>query len=197
MKLNQIETSALRLAIARSDPLVQASLENFRIDLDESKLIANLRLVALKTIKDTLKDQGLSFDEEEDNDQDDRSDEDEIDDEIEDDDDDDDDDDEDDDEVEVPVRSANRSPTTVGSGSYSSPGKPQSNIGNSPNSSQGSSSLTPGSKLPTPSPTQRPPQKPPVTASPTSPLSYPNIYKSSPVTSGSRSVRWMLLFIII
>ena len=114
MRLNQLETSALRLAIARSDPLIKSSLEQFKGDLDEPRLSDNLRLVALKTIQSTLVDQGffmggepvqfenvvVSEDEEEAEDNDDDDDEEEDDEEEEEEEDDEDSEEEDDDEEE-------------------------------------------------------------------------------------------------
>ena len=62
MNLNQLETSALRLAIARGDVSIKLALESFKRNLDESKLIENLRMAALKTIQETLQEQGLTID---------------------------------------------------------------------------------------------------------------------------------------
>ena len=61
MQLNQLETSALRLAIARGDPLIRVCLENFRVERSEAKLADSLRMVALKTIQATLQEQGISM----------------------------------------------------------------------------------------------------------------------------------------
>ena len=58
MNLSHLETSALRLAIARDDFAIRSALEMFRVSRDEAQLISTLREVAKKTIDTTLTEAG-------------------------------------------------------------------------------------------------------------------------------------------
>lgn len=58
MKLNHLETAALRLAIARDDKNIRLCLESFRQDRSESKLMDGLHKIARSTIDTTLHDAG-------------------------------------------------------------------------------------------------------------------------------------------
>ena len=73
MKLSELDTAALRLAISRNDSGIREALENFRIQKNDSLLMQQLRMVAKSTIDSTLDDAGYeleSSDNEASNDQD-------------------------------------------------------------------------------------------------------------------------------
>jgi hypothetical protein len=61
MELNQLETAALRLALARNDPAIQQCLEKFRTTLNEDELTRNLREAARITIQSTLDAEGYEI----------------------------------------------------------------------------------------------------------------------------------------
>ena len=50
MRLSELETAALRLAIAEGNPLIASAMERFRIDMDETDLVDSLRAAAKSTI---------------------------------------------------------------------------------------------------------------------------------------------------
>lgn len=58
MKLNHLETAALRLAIARDDQSIRTCLEDFRKDRSESRLMQGLHTIARETISNTLQEAG-------------------------------------------------------------------------------------------------------------------------------------------
>ena len=58
MKLNHLETAALRLAIARDDVAIRTSLEDFRRTRSEAQLMDNLHAIAQRTIQSTLNEAG-------------------------------------------------------------------------------------------------------------------------------------------
>lgn len=58
MKLNHLETAALRLAIARDDKNIRLCLEDFRKDRSQSKLMEGLHAIARETIDTTLLEAG-------------------------------------------------------------------------------------------------------------------------------------------
>ena len=107
MSLNQIETAALRLCVARNDIHVRAALEVFRLENDADDLKDTLRRIARRMIEQTTSQVEASEriaagveddDDDDDKDYEDNEDEDEDEDDEDDDDDDDDDDEEEDDE---------------------------------------------------------------------------------------------------
>lgn len=68
MNLSHLETSALRLAIAKNDPAIRKAIDIFRDELDEDALKNALRIVAQSTIhaeqsvpvvSDAIKDEDL------------------------------------------------------------------------------------------------------------------------------------------
>jgi cobalamin biosynthesis protein CobT len=59
MQLNHLETTALRLAIARDDPAIRKCLEVFRRTRNESDLMASLRTISRDTISSTLQEAGF------------------------------------------------------------------------------------------------------------------------------------------
>jgi len=67
MSMTELEQTALRLAIAESDPSVRNAIDNFRQDQDESKLIAAMRNTAHAVITRTL-DNARQAEEEDDED---------------------------------------------------------------------------------------------------------------------------------
>ncbi len=58
MKLNHLETAALRLAIARDDVGIRTSLEDFRRTRSEAQLMESLHAIAQRTIQSTLNEAG-------------------------------------------------------------------------------------------------------------------------------------------
>ena len=58
MKLNHLETAALRLAIARDDDNIKSCLHQFRKDRSEEKLKDGLHAIARETIDTTLQEAG-------------------------------------------------------------------------------------------------------------------------------------------
>jgi hypothetical protein len=58
MKLNHLETAALRLAIARDDKSIRACLEDFRKNRSEARLMEGLHTIARSTIDTTLLEAG-------------------------------------------------------------------------------------------------------------------------------------------
>jgi len=61
MQISPLETAALRLAISRNDPAVRNALELFRASRNEKLLIASLREITRKTIKNTLEEANLEL----------------------------------------------------------------------------------------------------------------------------------------
>jgi hypothetical protein len=59
MQLNHLETTALRLAIARDDPSIRKCLETFRRTRNESDLMTSLRAISRDTISSTLQEAGF------------------------------------------------------------------------------------------------------------------------------------------
>ena len=96
MELTQMETAALRLAIARNDQAIRDSLEAFRSSLDDRTLVSSLKSIARRVIVEMLQETEANAEAEEDKGDDDDDDDD--DDEEEDDDEEDDEDGEEDDE---------------------------------------------------------------------------------------------------
>ena len=64
MKLSELDTAALRLAISRNDSSIRSALDLFRRSLDENALIAQLRACAKQTIDSTLDQAGYALEEE-------------------------------------------------------------------------------------------------------------------------------------
>lgn len=58
MRLSELDTAALRLAISRNDEGVRDALEKFRIERNDSLLMQQLRAVAQKTLASTLGEAG-------------------------------------------------------------------------------------------------------------------------------------------
>lgn len=58
MKLNHLETAALRLAIARDDSSIRSCLEDFRRTRSEQELMEGLHAIARNTIEATLQEAG-------------------------------------------------------------------------------------------------------------------------------------------
>ncbi len=62
MKLTDLETAALRLAIAENDPAIRTAIENFRDDLDEDNLKNAMRQAARAVIQRTLSSRVIADD---------------------------------------------------------------------------------------------------------------------------------------
>ena len=54
MRLSNLETAALRLAIARDDVNIRDALAQYKKDLDAARLAATLRQISRQTIQETL-----------------------------------------------------------------------------------------------------------------------------------------------
>ena len=61
MSLSHVETAALRLAIARDEPALKASLAAFRENLDEPALKAALAAISRSTIDQTISESGYDY----------------------------------------------------------------------------------------------------------------------------------------
>ena len=61
MTLSHVETAALRLAIARDEPALKASLHAFREDLDEPALKEALVKISRETISQTISESGFDY----------------------------------------------------------------------------------------------------------------------------------------
>lgn len=66
MKLSDLETAALRLAIAENDPAIRNAIERFRDDLDENNLMNSMRLAARAVIQRTLSSRVVADDDSDD-----------------------------------------------------------------------------------------------------------------------------------
>jgi hypothetical protein len=103
MELSDLETAALRLAIAENDPLVRLGIDRFRTDMNEQRLMDTMRTAARGVITRTLTSRMLSS----------RHDEDDDDEEYDEQDDEDDDEDDDDDDRDGSSRDVNISTRVV------------------------------------------------------------------------------------
>lgn len=117
LEMTQMETAALRLAIARQDRSVMVALENFKQDLSENNLVNSLKNIAKQVIIESLQSNDIAGSSDTNNEDTEAvrrlpnytdDDEDDDDDDSDDDDSDDDDDDEDDDEDQSPVSNDDR-----------------------------------------------------------------------------------------